>query len=117
MELEGKVAIVTGAGKGIGQGIVHCLAKEGADVVVNSLHAQAIDRPAERIAVEAVAPDGTIEAVHVRDARAFALGIQWHPEWRWHENRASRAIFAAFGDACRERARGREGADARRDVA
>ncbi len=89
----------------------------GSELTVNSLHAQAIDRPAERIAVEALAPDGTIEAVRVRDARAFALGIQWHPEWRWHENRASRAIFAAFGDACRERARGREGAAANWRVA
>jgi len=36
MRLENKIAIVTGAGKGIGQAIVHCLVKEGADVVVNS---------------------------------------------------------------------------------
>lgn len=79
---------------------------------VNSLHAQAIDRPAERITVEAVARDGTIEAVRVEDAAAFALGIQWHPEWRCMEVPASRAIFAAFGDACRERVRAREAADA-----
>ena len=34
MKLEGKVAIVTGGGQGIGQGIVHCLAEEGADVAI-----------------------------------------------------------------------------------
>jgi len=34
MKLEGKVALVTGGGQGIGQGIVHCLAEEGADVVI-----------------------------------------------------------------------------------
>ena len=34
MKLEGKVAIVAGAGHGIGQGITHCLAEEGADVAV-----------------------------------------------------------------------------------
>ena len=34
MKLEGKVAIVTGGGSGIGRGIIHCLAKEGADVAV-----------------------------------------------------------------------------------
>ena len=34
MKLEGKVAMVTGGGRGIGQGIVHCLAEEGADVVI-----------------------------------------------------------------------------------
>ena len=38
MRLEGKVAIVTGAGGGIGRGIVHCMAREGADIIINSLH-------------------------------------------------------------------------------
>ena len=36
MKLEGKVAIITGAGRGLGRGIVLCLAEEGADVVVCS---------------------------------------------------------------------------------
>ena len=35
MKLENRVAIVTGAGQGIGQGIALALAREGADVVVN----------------------------------------------------------------------------------
>jgi NAD(P)-dependent dehydrogenase (short-subunit alcohol dehydrogenase family) len=34
LSLEGKVAIVTGGGQGIGEGIVRCLAEEGADVAV-----------------------------------------------------------------------------------
>jgi len=34
MKLEGKIAIVTGGGQGIGRGIVNCLAEEGAAVVV-----------------------------------------------------------------------------------
>lgn len=74
------------------------------EIEVNTLHGQAIDRPAERIAVEAVAPDGTIEAVSVTGAPAFAIGIQWHPEWRVLENAHSRALFEAFGNACRTRA-------------
>lgn len=36
MRLEGKVAIVTGAGVGIGRAIALCMAKEGADVSINS---------------------------------------------------------------------------------
>jgi 3-oxoacyl-[acyl-carrier protein] reductase len=37
MRLEGRVAIVTGASRGIGQGIALAFAREGADVVVNYL--------------------------------------------------------------------------------
>ena len=36
--LEGKVAIITGAGSGIGRGIALAFAKEGAKVVVNDVH-------------------------------------------------------------------------------
>jgi putative glutamine amidotransferase len=69
-------------------------------IVVNSLHAQAIDRPAEGLAIEAVAEDGTIEAVRVADAPGFALGVQFHPEGHFASDPASRAIFEAFGKAC-----------------
>jgi len=34
MRLEGKVAVVTGGGAGIGEGIVMCMAKEGADIAI-----------------------------------------------------------------------------------
>ncbi len=66
---------------------------------VNSLHSQGIDRIADSLCVEAKAPDGQIEAVSVKGAKAFAFATQWHPEWRWSENPVSREIFAAFGDA------------------
>ncbi|SLN16363.1 gamma-glutamyl-gamma-aminobutyrate hydrolase family protein [Oceanibacterium hippocampi] len=71
---------------------------------VNSLHGQGIDRLGTGLEVEATAPDGTIEAVRVADAQAFALAVQWHPEWKATEIPLSRAIFAAFGDACRQHA-------------
>ena len=69
-------------------------------MMVNSLHEQAIDRPADALVVEAVAEDGTIEAVRVRDAKAFAFGVQFHPEWHFATDAPSRTIFEAFRDAC-----------------
>jgi putative glutamine amidotransferase len=74
------------------------------DFQVNSLHAQGIDRLAPALHADAVAPDGTIEAVSMPGVKGFVLGLQWHPEWCWRENEISRAIFAAFGSALRERA-------------
>jgi len=71
------------------------------EIMVNSLHGQAIDRLAPGLAVEAVAPDGTIEAVRVEGAPGFAHAVQWHPEWRFAEDLPSVAIFRAFGAACR----------------
>lgn len=47
--LEGKVAIVTGAGTGIGEAIAHKFAKEGAKVVVSGLPSDPIDDVARSI--------------------------------------------------------------------
>jgi putative glutamine amidotransferase len=73
-------------------------------VKVNSVHRQVIDRLAPRLAVEGRAPDGTIEAVRVKDARAFAYGVQWHPEYWAATDPASGAIFRAFTAAARSHA-------------
>ena len=74
-------------------------------VMVNSLHDQGIDRLGTGLVVEAVAPDGTIEAVRAVTSPALALGVQWHPEFDCGEDGFSARIFEAFGDAMR-RARG-----------
>jgi putative glutamine amidotransferase len=68
---------------------------------VNSLHSQGIDRLAGALHADAIAPDGQIEALSMPGAKAFLLGVQWHPEWRWSENPVSREIFSAFGEALR----------------
>ena len=80
------------------------------EVAVNSLHAQGIDRLAPLLVIEATAPDGQIEAVRVSDASSFALGVQWHPEWKVTDDPFSMAIFAAFGEATRARAASRTAA-------
>jgi putative glutamine amidotransferase len=69
------------------------------EVMVNSLHSQGIDRPAPGLYVEAVAPDGQIEAVSLREAR-FVVGVQWHPEYKATDNPFSSALFSAFAEAC-----------------
>jgi putative glutamine amidotransferase len=78
-------------------------------IEVNSLHGQAIDRLGNGLVVEARASDGTVEAVAMPSAPGWVLGVQWHPEWAFAANPHSVAIFAAFGDACRERGRDRAG--------
>lgn len=72
-----------------------------ASIMVNSIHNQGIDRPGERLSIEATAQDGQIEAVSVNDSPRFALGVQWHPEWEVMGDEPSRKIFAAFGAALR----------------
>jgi putative glutamine amidotransferase len=69
------------------------------EVMVNSLHSQGIDRPGPALRVEAIAPDGQIEAVSLPEAR-FVVGVQWHPEYRVLENPLSRALFSLFAEAC-----------------
>ncbi len=73
------------------------------EITVNSLHNQALDRVAERLNIEAVAADGTPEAVSVKNAAGFALGVQWHPEYKVLEDPYSVKLFKAFGDAARAR--------------
>ncbi len=86
-----------------------CLAQAlGAETAqVNSLHRQAIGVLGNGLVPEAVAEDGTIEAVSVKGAKAFALGVQWHPEYWFKEDSASRRLFEAFGKAVRQHAAAR----------
>ncbi len=84
-------------------GVLASLLGEG-EAMVNSLHGQGIDRLAPGLEVEAVADDGTIEAVRVGAARSFAIGVQWHVEIDAVNQPLNRAILEAFGRAVRERA-------------
>lgn len=73
---------------------------------VNSLHYQGLDALGAGLSVEALAPDGTIEAVSLR-GHAFAVGVQWHPEYKPGLSAPNARLLAAFGAAARARRAGR----------
>ena len=74
----------------------------GTEVMTNTLHGQGIKQPGQRIVVEGHAPDGTPEAIYVKDAPGFTLSVQWHPEYQAGLDPVSRPLFEAFGTAVRE---------------
>lgn len=76
-------------------------------LMVNSLHGQGINRLADMLQIEAIAPDGLIEAVTLKSSHPFFLAVQWHPEWKFGENPFYASIFKAFGQACANRATNR----------
>ncbi|MFC1946460.1 SDR family NAD(P)-dependent oxidoreductase [Chloroflexota bacterium] len=49
MKLNGKIAVVTGGGAGIGEGIVKCLAEEGADVAVIDISKKNAEKVSEDV--------------------------------------------------------------------
>ena len=69
---------------------------------VNSLHGQGISKPGDRIIIEGVAEDGTVEAIRVADAPGFAIGVQWHAEYDPQSNPVNRTLFQDFGKALSE---------------
>ena len=92
-------------------GWLHRLAG-AAEIAVNSLHNQGIDRLAPGLVAEGVAPDGTIEAVRVVASQAgpaigYAVGVQWHPEYDWRTDPLStrhlRAVRRRRPRLCRGR--------------
>jgi len=68
---------------------------------VNSLHGQGILKAGDRIVIEGVAEDETIEAIRIDGAANFALGVQWHAEIIAEHNPVNRTLFEAFGAALR----------------
>lgn len=98
-------------------GVLRALAGQD-QLRVNSLHSQGVRQLGQGLLVEARASDGVIEAFRVAPdpdpdpgaaaasaaalPGAFALAVQWHPEWKYQDNPFSRALFAAFGKAARE---------------
>lgn len=75
MRLEGKIAIVTGAGSGFGAGIARKFAREGARVMVADINAEAARVIAEEIGGVACRVDvASAESVQAMAAAAATLG-------------------------------------------
>lgn len=69
------------------------------EVMTNTLHGQGILRAGPRVVIDGLAPDGTPEAIYIKDAKGFTMSVQWHPEWRAGEDPVSRPLFEKFGQA------------------
>ena len=68
LDLTGRVALVTGAGQGVGAGIAAVLAEQGADVVVNDLFPERAEEVAGRIG-------GRVSAFDVTDGGAVRAAV------------------------------------------
>ena len=76
MRLDGKTAIVTGAGSGFGEGMAKRFAEEGANVVVADLNGDAANRVAEEIGAQAVALQ--VDVARAQDNQAMASAALAH---------------------------------------
>ena len=74
------------------------------EVMVNSLHGQAVDRLASDLEVEAVSTDGIIEGVRLKNDTTFTVGVQWHAEHGPDEHPLSRRLYEEFAAAAHKRA-------------
>lgn len=69
---------------------------KGAELPVNSSHHQSPETVGDGLKAVARSQDGVIEALEGSNPAHFVLGVQWHPERGFEQDRASRAIFESF---------------------
>ena len=79
------------------------------EVMTNTLHGQGVVRVGEGVVIDGTAPDGTPEALYIKDAPGFTMSVQWHPEWNSADDPVSRPLFEALGNAARDWQAGRQG--------
>jgi len=70
--------------------------------LVHSHHHQAVEKVGRELVATAWSSDGLIEALEDCRPDRFAVGVQWHPELGWKEDRLSQALFDRFIAASKE---------------
>jgi putative glutamine amidotransferase len=73
----------------------------------NTLHHQAVRRVAADLAQVALARDGTVEGLELREGHPCFVGVQWHPEELAPRDEPSRSLFSGFVARAAERAQRR----------
>ncbi|MEM6482944.1 MAG: gamma-glutamyl-gamma-aminobutyrate hydrolase family protein [Pseudomonadota bacterium] len=86
------------------------------EVMTNTLHGQGIVTPGTGVVIDGHAPDGTPEALYVKDVPGFALAVQWHPEYNATTDPVSRALFEELGRAASDWRAGRRPEPMRRQA-
>lgn len=71
-----------------------------ANVRVNSHHHQAVGRVGDNLKATARASDGIVECIEDTREGKFVVGVQWHPELSWADDRLSGRLFESFVNAC-----------------
>ena len=87
----------------LGEGSLLSILAASEDAMVNSHHHQGLENVGANLVETAWAADGLAEAVEDPRPERFVLGVQWHPELGWREDRLSQMLFARFISAARER--------------
>ena len=69
------------------------------ELVVNSLHHQAVGRLGKGLRLVAKSPNGIIEATETIDPDRFLIGVQWHPEEMAPKDPLQAKLLKAFVQA------------------